>query len=162
MDLAEEAGFKIVVESVSAERCVYLDLLISRGLSFQRTGQLEVAIHKKETSLSQPLRPSSFHPQFVHISWPLSMLDRSRRLCTHREACQADHTLLKKVWESYDIMVRSESTVPNRISGNSAPTCRLIVPYHSSWCRARLLRILARYQQQVNSTFGTNVNASIA
>jgi hypothetical protein len=161
--LASAAGFHLIVESVSATECVYLDLRLKKDEEFFRTGFLNISVHRKPTSLSQPLRPSSFHPRFVHESWPQSMVVRSRRLCTNNSDFIRDSQNLRKAWEQFGIQWCEQRADPTKGPRTTlTPTCRLIVPYHKSWIKARLNRVLRTHQHRVESTLQMNVSLSVA
>lgn len=61
-DKAEASCFSFKVDSVSADACVFLDPRLSKEVRFRTTGRVDIQIHRKPTSLAQPLNPTSFQP----------------------------------------------------------------------------------------------------
>jgi hypothetical protein len=164
MTAASEAGFTMKVESVSAISCVFLDLFLSKEGSFARSGRLDIKVHRKPTSLAQPLRPSSHHPLGVHLSWPRAMLARSRRLCSRLEAFEEDREVMMNCWKQYEIWAEGGTAgrpLAIRLP-NPAPTCRLVVPYHRCWQYAGLLAILKKFQPEVQRTLEMHVDLDVA
>jgi len=152
-ELRARAGqtFKIVVESVSEERMALLDLMLIKGREFQRSGRLDIEVYRKATSLARPLGYTSFHPQGVHKSWPLSLLKRSRKLFTCKSTAKVDVDLLLKGWASYGTHCYDAPPVPRPLT---PVVGRLVVPFHSSLANARFSRILKRHERLIAMKLG--------
>ena len=119
-----------------------LDLEISKGLQFDRTGFLDVGIHTKETNQGAALSSSSRHVPSIHTSWPNSRLLHYSSVCTNRTAFRAAASkLLHKVTKAdsnhpavdsiaYSIVhgYPLSSGVTSRVP--SSKCSRLVLPYH--------------------------------
>ena len=62
-----------------------LNLEISKGGCFERSGSLDVSIHVKPSSQGKPLCYRSWHQPTVHTSWPYSRLLHFEKCCNHVE-----------------------------------------------------------------------------
>jgi hypothetical protein len=163
-DKAQATGFIFKIESASATSCVFLDLDISKTGNFEKTGILDVCVHRKPTSLAQPSRPTSFHPPGVHGSWPLSMVNRSMRLCTRELAAEEDISMMRRLWQQYGIYV-VDNNLADTAAGSipiKASSCRLIVPYHWCWAKAKLKRVLDEHTERVKRTLRLNKTLDIS
>lgn len=76
--------FKLKVESVHASPAVMLDLVVSKGIRYERSGCLDVSIHTKVTAQGAALSSSSKHTPSIHTSWPLNRMVHFYRVCNHR------------------------------------------------------------------------------
>ena len=136
--------FKLKVESVSICSAVMLDLEISKGLRFDRTGFLDVAIHTKETNQGAALSSSSRHVPSIHSSWPNSRLLHYSNVCTSRLSFRdAALKLLQKVTKSDSNHPAVDSIAHSIVHGypmssgkaSRVPVSecsRLVIPYHPS------------------------------
>ena len=137
--------FKLKIESISDFSAVMLDLEISKGVRFKKTGCLDIGIHVKSTSQGAALSSKSCHLPSVHESWPISRLLHYQSCCSHVsffrvaalkflskiKASDSDHPCLTRVAEAivHGRPVSNDSV--SRMKMNSKCT-RLIVPYHPS------------------------------
>ena len=63
--------FKLKVDSLSRTEVPMLDVKVSKGLHYERTGMLDVSPYIKDTALRVYLHSDSCHPPASHVAWPV-------------------------------------------------------------------------------------------
>ena len=155
--------FKLQVDDVSGSGVEMLDITIQR---VHPTGwsRLVTSLYIKPTSISRPLAGTSMHPPFVHEHWPLSQVQRIRKLCGdgNIEKLHLDRFRSRLLHGDCHQFVRNKfkpdtmcTTRSRKIepSGSSLDSW-LILPFHFKWARARIGSALSAHCDNFSSTMG--------
>ena len=121
-----------------------LDLVIEKGERRRRSGLADIGMHVKSSAQGRLLCVSSWHPPFVHRSWPISrLLHFSRCVSGSRLFVEASIRLLEKLQISSPFHPGAEDLVHAIVTGTvqssqrrlKQETSRIIVPWHPSFPR---------------------------
>ena len=140
-------SFKVLVESISISKAVFLDLELSKGDTWRRDGNLDVSMHIKSTALGIPLSDSSSHPPNCH-NWPVSrfyifgkrvsskaaLVSAQNRLISDLVRGGPDHVCINLLKSSLGYRSVADDRLPR-----DKPRCSwLVVPFHKIWHNAGL------------------------
>ena len=125
--------FVLKLDADSTSSVEMLDLTISKGAMWSRSGVLDTAVYIKPTANSIPLSSESFHAPSVH-SWPLERIKHFFRISSAIGAAKAtSRSFLAKLLKHdplHPIAIRAESA----IRGSSRACCDFVKRTRpSSW-----------------------------
>ena len=153
--------FKLKIESISPSSAVMLDLHISKGSQYERTGRLDVGMHFKDTNQGSALSSKSMHLPSTHMSWPQSRVLHYFKCCS---CCRLFRSACAKLFHKIRIsdvghpalvaiascIVHGTPTGNSNMYGNSrdrySKCSRIIVPYHPTW--SSLDRVLSSFSDR--------------
>ena len=123
-----------------------LDLRISKGLLFTRTGKLDCGIHSKHSNQCAALSSLSMHLPSTHSSWPSSRIQHSAACCSNTKEFRKACSVLFRRLRSFDVghpalITVALSIAHGRPSSEAKPVrksrqaecSRIIIPYHPLW-----------------------------
>ena len=150
--------FVLKLDADSTSSVEMLDLTISKGARWSRSGVLDTAVYIKPTANGIPLSSESFHAPSVH-SWPLERIKHFFRISSAIGAAKAtSRSFLAKLLKHdplHPVAIRAESA----IRGSSRACCDFVkrtrpsswlpLAYSPVWARAGLTHTLNSLHEQL-------------
>ena len=137
-------SFKLKVESFSSSSVNMLDLCLSKGRRFEKSGFIDVSMHTKPSVIGVPLASRSWHLPSIHKNWPESRVIHYKRVCSDSAGFRfAVFELFKKIWSHDPSHPALESLASSLLSGKHAVNgtalmkkkkvvecSRIVIPFH--------------------------------
>ncbi len=85
-------------------------------------------------------------------------------MCTRKEAAEADIITMQNGWRLFGIQFFSGSFSDSFAISRPirASLCRLVIPYHWCWARARFRKVLAEYQLEAERVLQLDATLSVS
>ena len=138
--------FQLEFDAPTVDAITFLDLKLSFGSRFMRCHRLDHQVSVKETSICQPLSPTSMHSPANHASWPRGTVQRIQKLCSSAAESRKVVDRFKELWGQHDIYVM-DTLGPSAVRDKKCS--RAIVPFSDVWRRAGLQHVVASFSARL-------------